>query len=177
MADNSKITDIYKAEITEILSRVSKGLSDEALSVIDPKIQDISSSVKSQNELMQSFKDENKTSSDRLNEIVESLESSVGNIKNATENIGNSIERRNENIISAIEKNSQLISQYDNAISDKLLSEIQKISNNEKNTTIETKLLQLNTKQKNIQKLMYVILVLLVVAISLVGLLVLNKNT
>jgi hypothetical protein len=99
----------------------------------------------------------------------------VGSIKNNTENTVNTIDRRNETIISAIEKNSQLISQYDNAISDKLLYEIQKMSNKEIYTTIDTKIQELHIRYKSIQKLVYVIIVLLMV-ILIAGFLILIKN-
>lgn len=161
MDKNSKITSTYKAEITEILSRVSEGLSKKVTDSIDPKIHDIATSVKSHIDLVQLIKDENEKSSDKLKEIVRNLDSTVNYIRSASENMEKSIEHRNETIISAIEQNSEIISQYDKTITDNLFSEIQKLSDNEKYTTIETKIVELYTNQQTIQKLIYVIIALL----------------
>lgn len=174
MIENSNITDTYKAEITEILSKISVGLSESVTAAIDPKIQDISSDVRLQNNLVETIRTENRETSEYLKERVENFGTSIKSIRSITENLEKSIEQRDLNVISSIENNTNLLSQLKKTYTDDLFSEIQKISNSEKNKFLETKIIELQTNQQITQKIMYVILVSLLILSSVIIFLILK---
>lgn len=128
MNENLKLTNSYKAEITDVLSKISAGLSESVIAVMEPKIQKISTNVQSQNELVHKIIWENKTTSDNLNKRVENFGASVKSIQSTTENLEKSIEKRNSYVTSSIDKNSDILSQLKKTYSDGLYSEIQNIS-------------------------------------------------
>lgn len=106
MNTSSTLTNTYKAEITEVLNKVSEGLSDKVTAAIEPKIQNISLNVKSQNDIVQNIKTENEKSSEELKKRVENFETIFKSLKNTTENL----DKRNTEIGSSIDKNSQILS-------------------------------------------------------------------
>lgn len=171
MIENSKITNTYKSEITEILKRVSKGLSDHAMDVIEPKIEDISLKVKTHIHLIQQIKDENERLLNNLNDVVRNQESSINSIKNSTTNIDNSFEEKYLKIITDVDKNhNNALREFEKVIIESLYSKINELLNEKKINSLETKIIEIQIKQKKGQILSYIIvgillLILLVVTI------------
>src|SRR5690606_34321843 len=111
MDENLKLTNTYKAEITDVLRKISAGLSEKVTAAIEPKIQNISLTVTSQNDLFQNIKSENKKSFDELNKRVENFGTVVKSFESTTENLGKYIGQQNSVIVSSIERNSYVINQ------------------------------------------------------------------
>jgi hypothetical protein len=125
MNENSTLTDTYKAEIAGILNRVSAGLTEKVTTAIEPKIQSISSDVRSQYQLVENFKTENEKNSKEYKERIKSFESK-------TQNLGKSIEQQNSVIVSLIKKNTDELKLLRETFGDDLISEIKEISLNVK---------------------------------------------
>lgn len=123
MDENSKLTNAYKAEIFDVLNKISTGLSEKVLVVTEPKIQNISSDVRLQYQLVENIKTENEKNSKEFKESIESFE-------NTTQNLGKSIEEQNSIIVSSIERNRDELKLLRETFGDDLISEIREISLN-----------------------------------------------
>ncbi|NPD46906.1 hypothetical protein [Lentimicrobium sp. S6] len=74
MNKNTKLTEEYKAEISDILKEISSGLGESVISKIDPKIDYIHSIVKE-------IKNENSESQEYLMKTIESFGNDIENFK------------------------------------------------------------------------------------------------
>ncbi len=122
MDKNSELTNTYKAEITDILSKISEGLSCKVTSAIKPEIDNISSNVESQFNLVKEIEAENKKMSGDFRQRIESFEETFNRFEKTTENLQQTFEQRNSDIISSIEKNRNTLLQLKKTYEDDLVS-------------------------------------------------------
>ena len=168
MDKNSELTNTYKAEITDILSKISEGLSCKVTSAIKPEIDNISSNVESQFNLVKKIEAENKRMSGDFKQRIESFEETFNRFEKTTENLQQTFEHQNADFVSSIEKNNDVLSQLNKSYGVDLLFEIRKVSNNEEVKSINVEVTQLKAKLKTTEKLLFTTLVFLLVLSSLI---------
>lgn len=106
MDNNSKLTEEYKSEITDILAKISLGLGISVTDVINPRIEIISSNVEQNKKTIEIIKANNEQYINKVETIAFSLKEQITILNDYYNNINNSV----DSIISEIKNIERTIS-------------------------------------------------------------------
>lgn len=174
MEENSKITDTYKAEITDILNKVSIGLANNVIDTIEPKLRDISSIVQSQNDLTKILKEDEEKSLEQINENLEKVFLNVKEFNDKIDKLEKTINHQNVNAISLLDHNKNNLSHIKKNLEENKLQEFEKNILNENKQIIENKIIKIETKQLKNRNILYIILFFLLI-LNVIVFFLLNK--
>ncbi|MCP4970576.1 MAG: hypothetical protein GY932_08285 [Arcobacter sp.] len=185
MKKATELTEEYKAEITDILSKISSGLGKSVIDLLEPKIKNISSdSTKNANEI-KLISENNKEFYGDISRRVESLENKTDDANNvhsallrsidsnskssenklievidSTNQANAKIEKTKKTIDSLIKENSEIIISNNKTTAESILSEIANISNRitklENVKTLELQIIETMNRQQKTNKLIFI---------------------
>ncbi len=168
MNNNSKLTEEYRIEITNILAKISSGLGESVITKIEPKIEEILTRVTENNKTYITIEEKISNINEEQSTLKETIETNSKNSDNKlTEVIQSNIDKQNNIINYSIKENSELVVSNNKITTDSILSKIESVSNRiaklENDNTFDLHIIE----TKNTNKLIYVIIGMIIAVLGI----------
>jgi len=196
MENNSKLTEKYKTEITNILEKISAGLSKSVIETLDPKIMEVTSSLVKNSNVVSKFNRNNKVIFNDIFAKTALLEemfininkqnysfakTTNSNFKNSTNklaeiiqlnnDIHENIENSKKTINNSINNSNDILVNNNKSQVENLLFELKKISNSitklENQKTIEFQFVEIMNNQKRNSVLIYILISIIIIVLAM----------